>query len=117
MNGLILHVDAPEGRRVLVHAKGELDLHASVDLYTQVQDLLATSPTVIMDMSAVTFCDSSGFNALLRLHRRAQESGGRLVLAAPHPTVSRLLALTGSDQVFEIFRTRAEACEAHPTGI
>ncbi|MFA3872933.1 STAS domain-containing protein, partial [Streptomyces sp. MMCC 100] len=43
---------------------------------------IADYPTVILDLSGVTFCDSSGFNALLRLRRRALEARSGLVLAA-----------------------------------
>ncbi|MFC8001963.1 STAS domain-containing protein [Streptomyces olivaceus] len=57
----------------------------------------------------VVFCDSSGFNALLRLRHRALEAGSRLALAAPPDAVGRLLTLTGANTVFPLYGSLAEA--------
>ncbi|WP_329459573.1 STAS domain-containing protein [Streptomyces sp. NBC_01497] len=114
MTSLALTTDETRGARIVVSIQGDLDMHAAGDLHNEAGDLLTTHPLMIMDLSGITFCDSSGYNALLRLRRRAGEAGGQLVLAAPPPTVSRLLALTGAEEVFDVYSSRAEALAAHP---
>ncbi|MFF3751436.1 STAS domain-containing protein [Streptomyces sp. NPDC002018] len=93
---------------------GNLDLHTAPVLYRRVDDVLGGHPTVMVDLAGVTFCDSSGLNTLIRLHRRAQEAGGRLVLAAPPPQMLRLLTTTGAGRIFTIHASLAEAWQEPP---
>ena len=58
---------------------------------------------VIADMSATTFCDSAGVTALVRAVRKANASGSGLRVAASALTVIRVLAITGVDQLIEIY--------------
>ncbi|MFE4546509.1 STAS domain-containing protein [Streptomyces sp. NPDC056785] len=58
---------------------------------------------MILDLTGVTFCDSSGLNSLLRLRRRAQDGGGQLALAAPSRQMMRLLTITGAASVIAIY--------------
>ncbi len=57
---------------------------------------------VIVDMSGVAFCDSTGMNVLLSSLRRARERGGQLELAAPRAAVRKILQVTGLDSVFTV---------------
>ena len=57
---------------------------------------------VVVDMSGVDFCDSTGMNVLLAAHRRAREQGGDLELAAPRPAVKKILQVTGLESVFTV---------------
>ena len=57
---------------------------------------------VVVDMSGVEFCDSTGMNVLLAAHRRAREQGGDLELAAPRPAVRKILQVTGLESVFTV---------------
>ncbi|MEV1026053.1 STAS domain-containing protein [Streptomyces sp. NPDC050264] len=114
MTDLTVTIDESEDARVVVRAQGDLDMHTATGLYTQVGELLTRHPAVFMDLSRVAFCDSSGYNALLRLHRRAHEAGSKFILVSPHPTVSRLLALTASDGIFDVYSSQTQAFAAHP---
>lgn len=58
----------------------------------------------VLDLSQVTFCDSSALNAMLLAHRQAQRTGTQLRLASPGGIVARMLELTGADQVFPVDR-------------
>jgi len=57
---------------------------------------------MIIDLSGVEFCDSTGMNVLLSCLRQVQERGGELELAAPRPAVRKILQVTGLDSVFTI---------------
>jgi anti-sigma B factor antagonist len=61
----------------------------------------AHSPAFV-DLSAVTFIDSSGLNALVAVRRSLEETDTSLVLLNPSPACQRVLEITGIDKIFEI---------------
>lgn len=60
--------------------------------------------SVVVDVSGVTFIDSSGLRLFLDEHRRRDERGHRLVLRSPSSAMLRLLELTKLADVFAIER-------------
>jgi anti-sigma B factor antagonist len=64
---------------------------------------------LIVDLSGVDFCDSTGVNVLLAAHRQAREKGGDLELAAPRPAVRKILQVTGLETVFTVTDNPAHA--------
>jgi len=83
---------------------GEIDLYTAPRLHSELAGLLAEGmpARVIIDMSGVEFCDSTGMNVLLSCLRRARERGGELEIAAPKPAVRKILQVTGLDSVFTL---------------
>ncbi|MEU8882028.1 STAS domain-containing protein [Streptomyces hydrogenans] len=85
--------------------RGELDHDSVVQL--DEAGRRATAPgggegTLVADLAGLTFCDSSGVSALLRLYRALEARHRGLALAAVPPTVLRLFTLTGLDQIFPV---------------
>jgi len=105
----IHEIAGPPQQPAVLAMSGELDLLAAPELYQRGAQAIEEHHSLILELSGVTFCDSSGFNALIRLHRRAEEAGGRLVLAAPPEQVLRLLTLSGTDGFFPTRPNLAEA--------
>jgi anti-sigma B factor antagonist len=93
-----------QGDHTIVIAAGEIDLYTAPRLHRELVDVLADDrpARVIVDMSGVVFCDSTGMNVLLSSLRRAKERGGQLELAAPRPAVRKILQVTGLDSVFTV---------------
>ena len=94
-----------QGDHTFVIAAGEIDLYTAPRLHSELAAVIASSPSgtrVIVDMSGVEFCDSTGMNVLLSCLRQARERGGELELAAPRPAVKKILQVTGLDSVFTI---------------
>ena len=94
-----------QGDHELVIAIGEIDLYTAPRLQSElaaVIDSAAPASRVIVDMSGVEFCDSTGMNVLLSCLRQARERGGELELAAPRPAVQKILRVTGLDSVFTV---------------
>jgi anti-sigma B factor antagonist len=58
---------------------------------------------VVIDMSATTFCDSAGVQAIITAYRHAAANGTQLRLVAT--TMLRILALVGADQLVPIYPT------------
>ncbi len=83
---------------------GEIDLYTAPRLHSELTGLLADGmpARVVIDMSGVEFCDSTGMNVLLSCLRRARERGGELEIAAPKPAVRKILQVTGLDSVFTL---------------
>jgi anti-sigma B factor antagonist len=82
---------------------GEIDI---ANAPTFLDELMAAaaeahSPAVV-DMSAVTFLDSSGLNALVNARRRLEDTDVSLVLLNPSPPCQRVLEITGIDEIFEV---------------
>ena len=75
---------------------GELDTLGAERLLARLDRLLGQGHrSVVLDLSAVTFCDSSGISALVRGHARASAAAGRLRLSAASPQVTRVLEVSG----------------------
>ncbi|GAA0395593.1 anti-sigma-B factor antagonist [Acrocarpospora corrugata] len=83
---------------------GEIDLYTAPRLQSEFTRLLEeTGPDrVVIDMSGVEFCDSTGMNVLLSALKRLKERGGVLEVAAPRPAVRKILQVTGLDSVFTV---------------
>jgi anti-sigma B factor antagonist len=83
---------------------GEIDLYTAPRLHGELVTVLSaeTPVQIVVDMSGVEFCDSTGMNVLLAAHRRAREQGGDLELAAPRPPIRKILEVTGLETVFTV---------------
>ena len=101
-----MHLDLstrPLGDRAIVAVAGEVDLETASELGEHALDALHhVSPRIVLDITDVTFMDSTGLKVLVSVERRAQLAGGSFVLVGATPTVLRILTLTGLDQVFTL---------------
>jgi anti-anti-sigma factor len=74
---------------------GELDLSTTETLLKAVEEPLASGEgDLLLDLSDLTFMDSSGLRVVIGLASRL-EGKGKLVLKSPGPMVLRLFELTG----------------------
>lgn len=96
------------GAMVLV--RGEVDLATAPELDEVLAAIGASDGPVVVDLSEVSFLDSSGLSVLVRSHQCLRASGGDgLRLVVTRPATQRVLDATGLTEVFEIFASRAEA--------
>ncbi len=80
--------------------RGELDLDSAGSLRDALQSPEAQVPSVVLDLRAVTFIDSSGLSVVVAHHQRASSTGQRFVVAVGGaPAVQRLFDLTGLGDV------------------
>ena len=94
-----------QGDHITVIAAGEIDLYTAPKLQADLAaiiDNVGPAARVVIDMSGVEFCDSTGMNVLLSCLRQVRERGGELELAAPRPAVKKILQVTGLDAVFTV---------------
>ena len=87
---------AAEPGTVVLALRGELDPHTAPILDEHVNRALdAGATTVILELAALSFIDSSGLRSVIAAHKALGERGGTLVLRSPGPTTQRLLDVTG----------------------
>lgn len=91
----------PGPERVLARLHGEIDMDDASTLRANLTAALQSSRHGLdVDMSDITFCDSSGLHVLLDLNKIATGSGKSLVLTAASHPVARLLEITGTRELF-----------------
>jgi stage II sporulation protein AA (anti-sigma F factor antagonist) len=93
---LTVRVEEKEGV-VVAWLSGELDHHAADDVRRKLDDELfrRRSRRVVLDMSRLTFMDSSGIGVVLGRYRKVKESGGRLSVRGLSDKMDRILRLAG----------------------
>lgn len=83
---------------------GEIDAHSAPELADHLSDCSGTETDIVIDMSGVSFMDSSGLRVLIDLRQRIDAAPHRLVLQAPSDSVLRLLEVAGLDDHFTLDR-------------
>jgi anti-anti-sigma factor len=93
---------------------GEHDISTTPSLRDELERAYGSGSTVLVDLTAVEFIDSSVLQGILYGRDfTEQKSEHRLVLVVPEDGVARrLLALTSLDDLVPTFSTRAEALAA-----
>jgi anti-sigma B factor antagonist len=86
--------DAGNGVQHLVLA-GELDMAAAPELERSLVEAPADRDCLVLDMSALTFLDSTGIHFLVQLNAAAEREGWLLRLVPGPPEVQRVLEIVG----------------------
>lgn len=90
----------------VVAVSGEIDLGVSDDLRRALDEELGFKPSaLIADLSAVSFCDSSGFTVLVQIRAKAEEAGVPFIMVTQERALLRPMALLGLDAVFTVHPT------------
>jgi anti-sigma B factor antagonist len=88
----------------VVRLVGMLDLATAPKAERALRSALETRSRrpLIVDVSEVNFCDSSGLHALGRVNEAAQVRGRRMILRRPPVFLRRTIELAGPPTVFTI---------------
>jgi anti-sigma B factor antagonist len=82
---------------------GEIDLHVSPNIERQLTSIISKHPPrLVVDLSAVTFIDSTGLAVLIHAMQNVQEYGGKLLLSGITDDVRSIFKMARLDQVFVI---------------
>src|ERR1700759_2216259 len=89
---------------------GEIDLHESSRIKEALQPFIDQKlKRVLVDMSGVSYIDSSGLALFIEAMQRIQAYGGIFGLYGLRPSVKAIFEIARLDQVFRIFPDRAAA--------
>ncbi|MFE6833919.1 STAS domain-containing protein [Streptomyces sp. NPDC057705] len=89
------------GATILAMA-GELDHDTAEPLRQALDTTWPDGRRLLVDLTHLDFCDSTGLNVLLRGRLAIQGSGGTLELVGLHPPVARMFHITGADRLFRL---------------
>ena len=86
----------------MVRLSGEIDIASRDEVLAKLQAAAKQSDIVDVDLSTVTYADSTALGLLIGLRNQLRERGGKVRLISPTPRVRKLLELAGLDRAFDI---------------
>lgn len=97
----------------LVVLEGRLNAMSAPDVKRELKRLPGDDRVhIVVDMSGVSFVDSSGLAALVSGFKAAREAGGSLMLVGANQQAREVLEITKLNQVFKLYPDRDAAREA-----
>jgi stage II sporulation protein AA (anti-sigma F factor antagonist) len=92
-----------DGDRAIVTVRGDLDLQVAERVVAEIEKVEeGAPPLLVIDLSGLSFLDSSGMGVIAAAQARAVEAGRRIVLVRPPYSVRRAFELSGFDDVIEV---------------
>jgi anti-sigma B factor antagonist len=114
MDGSMTSASGPPRNAVALptlEVTGELDLAVAPWLRDQLDALfVGGGSSIVVDLSAATFLDSTALGVLVTALGRSRELGGQVHLVVQEPQILRVLTITGLDKEFSL---HADAAELH----
>ena len=90
-----------DGDSRVVTVNGDLDHDNAPDLRLQLEQAADDGvERVELDLTGVTFIDSAALQVFVSVSAALGERGGSLLITAASPLVTRILAVTGLDDLF-----------------
>jgi anti-anti-sigma factor len=97
----------------VVAVRGELDLNTAPTLCLAIEQ---AAPPVVVDLSAVGFCDSTGMRALMEAAREVEAGAGMLaIVVPPDGPVDTTLARAGVREFLNVAGSLPDALRAVAT--
>ncbi len=101
------------GAQTVVVLSGEIDLSNHAALRGGLNDLIVDGAVdLVLDMSAVSFIDSTGLGALIGTRRRVHAFRGSLAIVLTDQMTRKVFEITGLDKVFDLHETLDTAVRA-----
>lgn len=93
-----------ENQVLTVYLNGELDHHTTSEIKDTIDLNILKAPVkkLVLDMSGVTFMDSSGIGLIVGRYNRIRSFGGSMTIRNPNPTLLKILKMSGIDKLMKI---------------
>lgn len=91
------------GEWSVVSARGEVDVASSPSLSQHMEEAIGAAPRVLVDLSGVSFLDSTGLGVLVQALNASKLSEGQLRVVISDPNVLKVFEMTSLDGVFDIY--------------
>lgn len=106
---MAVRIDPREGLTVC-HIDGEIDINSSPAIKKSFDKLISQkTPKIVINLSKVTYVDSSGLATLVEMLKNMKSYGGRMRLASMSPKIKSLFEITKLEKLFEIMADEAAA--------
>jgi len=97
----------------VISLSGEVDIFTAPQFKESLVELLDSGVRrLLVDLSGVTFIDSTALGVLIGGVRRVNGFGGTMTIVVATRPVERVLSVTGLDRVLSMYPTRADALDA-----
>lgn len=97
----------------VVQLDGEIDMHESPQVREKFSQAVENrADRVLVDLTGVSYIDSSGLAVLIEAMQRIEEYGGKLALFGVRKNILTILEIARLDKVFSIFPDKATAIAA-----
>lgn len=96
----------------IVVLKGDVDLESSPAAREILLKSVEGSGSVMVDLSSVSYIDSSGVASLVEALQAAKRNGGKFALVAASDPTRRVLELARLDKVFTMYATVEDGLQA-----
>ncbi len=109
--GELIPIARKVGDALVVSIRGEIDLHSSPELRTEILDLITkNSPKkLVLNLAEVQYMDSSAIAVLVEALQKLRKVGGKVCLTNLQPRVNGLLEIARLGTLFTICKDEAEA--------
>jgi anti-sigma B factor antagonist len=98
-----------EGTSTLVTVRGDFDVQVAEHVAERLGEIEASQPELlVMDLSRLSFLDSSGMGVIAAAHGRATTAGRRFVVVNPPYGVRRAFEVSALDEVITVVKELAE---------
>ena len=95
---------------VVCYVEGEVDVNSSPDIKKSFDKLLVKkTPKIVINLSKVSYVDSSGLATLVEILKNMRSYGGRMRLTNLSSKVKSLFEITKLDKLFEIMAEEEDA--------
>ena len=92
------------------HVDGEIDINSSPGIKKSFDKILSSkTPKIIVNLSKVTYVDSSGLATLVEILKNMRSYGGRLRLTNLSSKIKSLFEITKLEKLFEIMADEQDA--------
>lgn len=108
---LTVTVDPDASRPAVLTVSGELDHHTAPRL-RQALDGLSAEAGVVLDLTELAYCDSSGITVLVSAQQRAEQADSALALVGLDPDLAHHFRIIGLGEYFSFYSTVDEAVVA-----
>jgi anti-sigma B factor antagonist len=100
---------------VVLALTGELDVASAPLLRSHIRFALARQPALlILDLAGLRFCDAAGLSVFAMARNATARDGASLAFAAVPRQVTRLLKMTGMNQILDVYPSVAAASTRMP---
>jgi anti-sigma B factor antagonist len=106
------HEVSDQGDQIIVALKGEIDLENSPAARELLLGSVAENRNLLVDLSGVTYIDSSGVASLVEALQASRKNGTGFALAAASEAARRVLELARLDKVFTMYDSVDEGLNA-----
>lgn len=102
----------------VVSVAGELDLYSAEQLEARIEEAdTVGADTVLVDLSEISFIDSTALSVLVQESQRLESRGHTLVLVTNDPRTRRIVEVTGLNGVLRTYATLQDALDDLGPGV